>query len=537
MGVQDPEPLYRRLTSGDAGRIAEVADLLRDAIRPIKASTLIIEQGAGAAGSGWRGKAAEGFAVRAKQLGTLTELAHRRLGVIADSVAGAADAYRQLVDAADVAIGRWRAAETADEDARERLAADVNRSMETARAAYEVKLMGAIGDGTVDGPKIPHVGADSPWVPQGMAYRKDKDQLLTAYYNGDEDQTEDGPQSRLSMIDKSTGDEEKYVDLRGVSDDDAPNHVGGVATDGDNVWVTSSSGDDSYVYRYSAAELDDAQTGEPFRAKEVIKVQGSSYATFAENRLWVGDFTKDKDEPGKLYSYPIKDGKLPYTVEDDGTKVAQPDLAPRVTPGQVQGVVIRPDEIIYSQSYGRTKDSYLLTENRDDGEIVNSYELPNMSQGIVEVDGQIVTLYESGASKYLPPDILPWLGGAGLAAYLALFDPRDEMTVTDVDEVTGGYETDAASLRSAAGSFDDATEALKGAADVVSGVQLVPHVLGDVAAADAFSAAITRLVTDVGTDLRQGVEVVAATADGLFATAKSYTNLEDTIGRGFSGLL
>lgn len=542
MVFQDPESLYGRLTSGDAGRIAEVGDLLRDAMRSIKASTSAIDLGAGAAGSGWQGKAADAFAAQATRLGGVTTLAHRRLGVIADALTGAADAYRQLVAAADAAIRRWRASVPADEDAREQLAADVNRSMDRARADYEAKLTGsasAIGDGTVDGPKIPHVGEGSPWIPQGMAYRKDKDQLLAAYYNGDEDLDEDDSKSRLSMINQATGDEDKYVDLRGLSNDDEsqpPDHVGGVATHGDDVWVTSTVGDDSYVYRYSAADLDAKANGESVYAKEVIKVEASSYATFANGRLWVGDFTKDKDDPGKLYSYPVNScGSLPYEVEEDGTKVVRPDPTPIVTPGQVQGAVVRPDEIIYSQSYGRDKDSYLLTQNRDTDEIVNSYELPNMSQGIVEVNGQIITQYESGASKYLPSAVLP----PALAEYLG-FEPRDEMTRTDLDDLGAhgdGYETDAASLRSAAGSFDDATDALKGAADVVSGVQLVPHLLGDVPAAVAFSETITRLVTEVGTDLREGVEVVTATADRLLATAKSYTGLEDMLGRGFSGLL
>ncbi|SDH48240.1 hypothetical protein SAMN05192558_102124 [Actinokineospora alba] len=544
MVFQDPESLYGRLTSGDAGRIAEVGDLLRDAMRSIKASTSTIETGAGVAGSGWHGKAADAFAARATRLGGVTTLAHRRLGVIADALTGAADAYRQLVDAADAAIRRWRASAPTDEAARQQLAADVNRSMDRARADYEAKLTGvasAVGDGTVDGPKIPHVGLGSPWIPQGMAYRKDKDQLLAAYYNGDDDLEEGESKSRLSMINQTTGDEDKYVDLRGMTPDDAPNHVGGVATHGDNVWVTSSAGDDSYIYRYSASDLDAAANGESVPAREVLKVEASSYATFADGRLWVGDFTEDKNEPGKLYSYPVNScGSLPYDVDENGTKIVRPDPSPVETPGQVQGVVVRPDEIIYSQSWGRKNDSHLLTQNRENGEIVNSYELPNMSQGIVEVDGQIITQYESGAGKYLPPAILSVFGAAGLGAALALFDPRDEMTRTDLDDLGAGgdgYETDAESLRSAAGSFDDATDALTGAANIVAGVQLVPHLLGDVPAAVEFSTTITRLVTDVGTDLREGVEVVAATADGLLATAKSYTGLEDTLRRGFSGLL
>lgn len=545
MSFQDPESLYRRLTSGDAGRIAEVGDVLRDAMRPIKASTSTIELGMEAAGSSWRGEAAVAFVAQTRQLGGLTVLAHRRLGVVADAITGAAAAYRQLVDAADTAIRRWRDSAPADEDARERLAAHVNRSLDTARADYEAKLMasmGAVGDGTVNGPKIPHIGEDSPWIPQGMAYRKDTDQLLAAYYHEDEKLKPDDEKSRLSMINRTTGEEDRYVDLRGTSCDSEatppPNHVGGVATHGDDVWVTSSADDGSYVYRYSAADLDTKENGDPVYAKEVIKVQASSYATFADGTLWIGDHTEHKDEPGKLYSYPVdkQSGDLPYTVDENGTKIAQPDPVPIETPGQVQGAVIRPDEIIYSQSFGRKNDSYLLTQNRETDEIVNSYELPNMSQGIVEVDGQIITQYESGAGEYLPSALARLLGGAILAQY----EPRDEMTKTDLDDLGahgGGYETDAASLRSAAGSFDDATDALTGAADIVAGVQLVPHLLGDVAAAVEFSATITRLVTEVGADLREGVEVVAATADGLLATAKTYTGLEDMLGRGFSGLL
>jgi hypothetical protein len=281
----------------------------------------------------------------------------------------------------------------------------------------------------------------------------------------------------------------------------APNHSGGVAVDGDNVWVTSTEGDNSYVYRYSLADIQAAEKGDTVHATDKFPVGASSYATFADGRLWVGSF--HENSPGTLYS---------YDVGPDGS-VADSPASAHLTPEKIQGVVVRDDEFILSQSYGRDNTSSLLTQQRDNPfgyRSTQDHTLPNLSEGITEVDGDILTLFESGAGKYADTS---W--------------PRDRIARTPVEDLTGdGFHVEPAALRDAAGELDSATDTLGAAAALISRTQLVPATLGEVPAAAPFATAVTRCLTALGRHLTDGTRSVHHTADSLVDSAKTYRGIE-----------
>lgn len=123
-----------------------------------------------------------------------------------------------------------------------------------------------------------------PWTSQGLAH--DGTNLLVTSYRdsdgeGDQDDLPEGQTpSRLTYVDHESGEEWANVYLDdmphpgGPPDQLAaagpPTHSGGIATDGENVWVSSNG----HVYLYDKADLDRAaQQGDdapPVKAKDVI---------------------------------------------------------------------------------------------------------------------------------------------------------------------------------------------------------------------------------------------------------------------------
>lgn len=528
MGVPDPEVLFGKLTSGDAARILAVADAATSARAKVDTAMTGMDDGLSTAVDGWRGPAASEFLGSARDLNAGAGVDHAALGRVLTTVVSAATAYAALETAAPAIIKPWRDRDPAlDGAARNKLAFQVNVALAAAAQRYQSALVASLEGlrptdeadpldwfrrlilgNSVDGPVIPNTLAsgdeDGEWIPQGLAYNKDADQLLVSYYSGHSD-----TDSLLSVIDENSGEEVGNVRLGGVplpvpfSDiDTPPNHSGGVAVDGDNVWVTSTEGKNSYVYQYSMAEIQAAENGEEVPAVRKIPVGASSYATFADGKLWVGSF-KEKG-PGLLYGYDVNaDGEI---ADEPSTTVSAPP--------QTQGVVVRDDEFVFSQSYGRNNLSSLITQSRDDPLGLNreSTPLPNMAEGIAEVDGDILTLYESGAEEYANGS---W--------------PRDRFTRTPIEDLTGeGYELDPAALTSAAGFFDTAGDALADAAGEVTSTQLVASVLGEVPAAAPYATAVTAYLTAIGKSLSARTEAVHGVADGLLDNASTYQLLEDS---------
>jgi uncharacterized protein YukE len=513
--VLDPAILYGRLTSGDVGRILEVGDSVTDAMGVLDRAASDVDQGMAVASSGWRGGAAEGFLDRGRRTGAALGHVYGLLGRVDTAVRGAAAAYSALLASADRIYQPWRERPAGADAAQSALLARrVVFGLSLAAYGYERALAAALGGltaadggppGSGDGPLIPHTlragDEDGEWIPQGLAYHPGDDQLLLSYYSGHSD-----TDSLLSVLDENSGEEVTHVRLGGLPFNPfstAPNHSGGVAVDGDTVWVTSSEGDDrSYVYRYSLADIEAAGAGETVPATGKFEVAASSYATFAEGRLWVGSFTEHG--PGALYS---------YDVDRNGAVAGTPSET-HVVPEKIQGVVVRDGEFILSQSYGRDNTSSLLTQGRDDpfGYLYpERLTMPNMAEGIAEVDGDVVTLYESGAEEYADGD---W--------------PSDRMTRTPVEDLTGeDFHVEPAALREAAAAFDDGADALTEAARLMSCTQLTAGALGEVPAAKPFSAAVTARIGACGDNLGAGARSARGTADGLIGSAEGYLRIED----------
>jgi hypothetical protein len=226
--------------------------------------------------------------------------------------------------------------------------------------------------------KIP--GHDTRWVPQGLTYWPEQDALVISYYDG-----EKAKNSRLAVIDRGSGAKRKILELpeRG--------HVGGLAMSPNYLWVASSG----TVSRIAKSELAGTGDGGRVGVDASWKLPATSFATMeGDNLLWLG--TYQRHGTPTAYRYPLK-GESIHVPSGPDRKIK--------IPLYVQGMAVFGDQIVFSRSRSRNRDSRLeihpASSPLDNG---RSLLAPNMSEGIVFGHGELHVLYESGAKEYSDAD-------------------------------------------------------------------------------------------------------------------------------------
>ena len=319
-----------------------------------------------------------------------------------------------------------------------------------------------------------------------------------------------------------TGQEIGEVQLGGYDrpgqESGGPTHAGGVTVDGDNVYVV----DNGEVYTYSLEDMQSRGTGEtvPQSAPPQKGLDGGSYSTIKDGRLYLGDHEKNE-----LYVY--EKGPSGQWVKVDTID----------TPDNSQGVIVRDDELVFSSSSGRHQDHSSLVVQDMDGNRSEPYELPSMSQGVVEVDGNLVVTYESGAEEFDHA-----IGGTSGWWWL-LDDYRDlwanpNMTVTPLSELglSEDVEVEPGTLSSAAADFASAGNHLVGVSADVSGVRVPAGIFGDVPRAASFATAVESLLEAASDSLRTGARAVDATAELLSSSALDYGRTDERVDGAFRGI-
>ncbi|PWK14862.1 lamin tail domain-containing protein [Tumebacillus permanentifrigoris] len=279
------------------------------------------------------------------------------------------------------------------------------------------------------GPIIPALAQDL--TPQGMTYVASKNWFLVSHYR------EDGNSSMITAIDASTNKLVKSMTLYNADKTPSTGHVGGLAATATDVWVTvgSSMARIPLVDVINVANRDRLYIADKFPA-----VTKASFATAANNILWVGEFYEDPDyltdtthykttRTGTAhhawmagYKLDPNTGRLPTGKYTGGSTPVTPDYILSIA-DRVQGATVMTDgRFILSASYGRTNDSdlwvyenvlsqtphYYSTVN---GTSVPSYFLdhnscttaltaPPMAEGLTNKSGSLYVLFESAASSY-----------------------------------------------------------------------------------------------------------------------------------------
>ena len=249
-------------------------------------------------------------------------------------------------------------------------------------------------------------------------------------------------------------------------------------------------------------------------------LKGGSYSAMKDGKLYLGDHENDL-----LYVYERgPDGKWD---EVDQIK----------TPNDCQGVVVRDNELVFSSSYGRHQDNSSLIVQDMDGNREGPYHLPSMSQGVVEVDGELITTYESGAEEFDHASA----GNSGW--FWGLDDYRDlwanpSMTRTPLSELelTGEVEVEPRTLESAAADFAAAGDELASQSGAVRGLRVPSGSLGRVPQATALATAVDQLLAACGDSLRTGSAATDAVGTLLRSSATDYQRTDDGVHAGFRGL-
>ena len=221
---------------------------------------------------------------------------------------------------------------------------------------------------------------------QGLCFTPDYI-LMTAY--AEEAQSS----GSLMVFDRSSG--EYLVTLRMRED----SHLGGIAFDGDNVWVCHSSAKTleripyttirSMAKRSDRRCVDISEMTDEYRLKNI-----PSSITCYGGRIWVATHTKILDSQMRSYSYDKKSNQLSSV---NSFRI----------PSKVQGIAFDADGTVYlSTSYGRNNSSYLkvyaslLTLTQSPNEPTMNVEMPPCAEQIAIADEHIYVIFESASRKY-----------------------------------------------------------------------------------------------------------------------------------------
>lgn len=549
----DPEIDYLRIVSGDADAITGAADTFADVGHDLDDARSRIHDAAET--TDWSGPAAVGFQARIAQLANGVSVNRTAVARARGALDVAATAYDTAVQQADHYISFWRnrpgdlievfelilalvvrarlvqvgttysqqltavAAVLKGEDV------DLDSLDEETRAWVEQGLRKnkewAEDSGSTFGPLIPNTlatGDDRGLIPQGLAYDPRTGTYVMSYYTADGTAT-------LALVDSVTGQEIGDVNLGGsasAANPDGPSHAGGVSVNGDQVIVV----DKGRVYTYSMSDIRDQEAGGTVRPSNVQGVTGGSYSAVHDGLLYLGDY-----EASKLYAYeqdafgdwqPVRDSSGNAEVID--------------TPDKTQGVVVRDGEFVFSTSPNRFDEGSLIAQDRTTGDRSDPYTLPNMAEGVVEVDGQLVTTYESTAEKYdNDGSRFGWVPGV----------PDDDdlwsnpyLTLTPLSALGLGedFEVQPGTLRQASHTLDRPSRQLSTASSTVAAVLVRADQFGEVPGAAKLASALTTLIDAASDSLRSGSEAVALASDNLMDSAHDYQRTDGMIGSAFHSI-
>ena len=223
--------------------------------------------------------------------------------------------------------------------------------------------------------------------PQGICLT-DEFVMITSY------SPEDACMGELMIFDRESGE---YRVTLGM---DENSHLGGIAFDGENVWVCNSHEQTIERISFDFIQLMAHQnSGEVVDARDVVdeyKVKNTpSCITYYGERLWVATHTRMVDSSMVAYHFDSSTEKLT-------------SLSEYKIPSKVQGVAFDESGRVYlSSSYGRSKSSYLLCytsvtslATRPNHPALR-VEMPPCSEEIDISDDTVYILFESAGEKYL----------------------------------------------------------------------------------------------------------------------------------------
>ncbi|MBO4680995.1 MAG: hypothetical protein J5623_03755 [Clostridiales bacterium] len=274
--------------------------------------------------------------------------------------------------------------------------------------------------------KIP--GLFENMVPQGLDYLESEGFYLVGGYQ------KDGSPSRVYLIEKQTGKTKGYVLLGDKSGNGMAVHAGGLAANGDYLYVGGN--EEPFVYVFKLSEVLSAGNG------QIVKTLGkfdtkygdyeirADFMCFYDGKFFVGEYYRDPNFPTPgTHAYNCPSGEtncaLMFSYEVSGSDDSVFGLDPVACevyslPDKAQGIVIHDDKMWISMSYGTgksiiacydvfgksagvfdpnagTAELFVLYK----GTLTGEFKAPPMSEEIIFVDGKMLIMCESASAKYV----------------------------------------------------------------------------------------------------------------------------------------
>lgn len=248
-------------------------------------------------------------------------------------------------------------------------------------------------------------GNKDNYVPQGLTYSDKYNVVLQTSYNSKH------KPSKLYVIDFETGKLIKELKLL-VNNKESINHVGGISTDNNRVWITS----EYEVSEFSLEEIINTNNDyiECINYKKT-PIRGD-FSYYKNDVLWIGDFFLNP-----FYKVPNNNPLLMGYKVKNNIDYNKPDIIISI-PKMVQGMVITDDnKFIFTQSFTNLINSKLsiynnvLEEENDyyelNGNKIPYYKfnkkylykikkLPPMAEGLFIKDNELYILFESSSNTY-----------------------------------------------------------------------------------------------------------------------------------------
>lgn len=263
-------------------------------------------------------------------------------------------------------------------------------------------------------------GLKEGFVPQGITYLPKDDALLFAGYSDGDDN------SALLAVSRKTGELLKQVKLNNVDGSKYTGHAGGVCATETDIYVSNAK----KLFRISLDTYEKLPEKAVCAFEEEIPVPvNSSYCSYADGVLWVGEFQYGGDYPTDAsHRVSTSDGlqrawNCGYRIEE-GQDFSAPDYILSITE-RIQGMTTLNGKMYLSQSYGRKNDSVIYRYNdvlsTDPAQTVevNGKDVPlwildstvrdavllcpPMTECLCTVDGAIYVAFESAAKTYRKP--------------------------------------------------------------------------------------------------------------------------------------
>ncbi len=284
-------------------------------------------------------------------------------------------------------------------------------------------------------------GLEDGVVPQGLGSYTDEDGHATFFMCC---YMVDGSASRIYVINEDSGTEQ-YVTLKSSDGSDFCGHCGGIASDGEHVWLSSET--DIYTMDYgtvvsgATASGGSVNVGTGFVVDAADEGDGKvfnvAYIFYdaEDEALYAGEFYRSGSYPTideHKITTPAGDENtaIVYKLEKDETDAKGFSSIPSCaysTTSQIQGLAVSNGKIALSESYGLANSHIyvhdlakanaatpgkldLLTADKttvqldlyylDSSNLDTTYTLPSMTEGLTVSNGKVYVLFESAGKKY-----------------------------------------------------------------------------------------------------------------------------------------